>query len=78
MPPVLGCGACVDNSRIWIAGAEMVRVGGLGDSIADLPVAGAAPEWYSEKALAIGHYFVTTGVHTVLGVTYPIIKETKF
>jgi carbon-monoxide dehydrogenase catalytic subunit len=78
MPPVLGCGACVDNSRILIACAEMVRVGGLGDSIADLPVAGAAPEWYSEKALAIGHYFVASGVYTVFGVTYPIIKETKF
>ncbi|MGD2185524.1 MAG: anaerobic carbon-monoxide dehydrogenase catalytic subunit [Desulfobacterales bacterium] len=78
MPPVLGCGACVDNSRILIACAEMVRVGGLGDSIADLPVAGAAPEWYSEKAIAIGHYFVASGVYTVFGVTYPIIKETKF
>ncbi|MGD8411163.1 MAG: anaerobic carbon-monoxide dehydrogenase catalytic subunit [Desulfobacterales bacterium] len=78
MPPVLGCGACVDNSRILIACAEMVRVGGLGDSIADLPVAGAAPEWYSEKALAIGHYFVASGVYTVFGVTYPIIKETRF
>jgi carbon-monoxide dehydrogenase catalytic subunit len=78
MPPVLGCGACVDNSRILIACAEMVKVGGLGDSIADLPVAGAAPEWYSEKALAIGHYFVASGVYTVFGVTYPIIKDTRF
>jgi len=78
MPPVLGMGACVDNSRILIACSEMVRVGGLGDSIADLPVAGAAPEWYSEKAITIGHYFVASGVFTVFGVTYPIIEETKF
>jgi len=78
MPPVLGMGACVDNSRILIACAEMVRVGGLGDSIADLPVAGAAPEWYSEKAVTIGQYFVASGVFTVFGVTFPIIKETKF
>jgi carbon-monoxide dehydrogenase catalytic subunit len=78
MPPVLGCGACVDNSRILIACTEMVRTGGLGDSIADLPVAGAAPEWYSEKALAIGHYFVASGVFTVFGVTYPIVKQTRF
>jgi carbon-monoxide dehydrogenase catalytic subunit len=78
MPPVLGCGACVDNSRILIACSEMVRVGGLGESIADLPVAGAAPEWYSEKALTIGQYFVASGVFTVFGVTYPIIEETKF
>jgi carbon-monoxide dehydrogenase catalytic subunit len=49
MPPVLGLGSCVDNSRILIAASEMVRVGGLGTSIADLPAAGAAPEWMSEK-----------------------------
>jgi carbon-monoxide dehydrogenase catalytic subunit len=78
MPPVLGCGSCVDNSRILIACAEMVKAGGLGESIADLPVAGAAPEWMSEKAISIGHYFVASGVYTVFGVTFPIIEETKF
>jgi carbon-monoxide dehydrogenase catalytic subunit len=78
MPPVLGLGSCVDNSRILIACSEMVRVGGLGESIADLPVAGAAPEWMSEKAISIGHYFVASGVFTVFGVTYPIIEATKF
>ena len=78
MPPVLGLGSCVDNSRILIACAEMVRVGGLGDSIADLPVAGAAPEWMSEKAISIGHYFVASGVYTVFGVTFPIVEGTKF
>ncbi len=35
MPPVLGLGSCVDNSRILIATSEMVRARGLGDSIAD-------------------------------------------
>jgi carbon-monoxide dehydrogenase catalytic subunit len=78
MPPVLGMGACIDNSRILIACAEMVKVGGLGNSIADLPVAGAAPEWYSEKAVTIGQYFVASGVYTIFGVTYPIIQDTKF
>ncbi|MBN1850409.1 MAG: anaerobic carbon-monoxide dehydrogenase catalytic subunit [Deltaproteobacteria bacterium] len=78
MPPVLGLGSCVDNSRILIACSEMVRIGGLGESIADLPVAGAAPEWMSEKAISIGHYFVASGVFTVFGVTFPIIEETKF
>jgi carbon-monoxide dehydrogenase catalytic subunit len=53
-------------------------VGGLGNSIADLPVAGAAPEWYSEKAVTIGQYFVASGVYTIFGVTYPIIQDTKF
>jgi len=78
MPPVLGLGSCVDNSRILIACAEMVKTGGLGESIADLPVAGAAPEWMSEKAISIGHYFVASGVFTVFGVTFPIVEETKF
>jgi carbon-monoxide dehydrogenase catalytic subunit len=78
MPPVLGLGSCVDNSRILIAASEMVREGGLGDSIADLPVAGAAPEWMSEKAISIGHYFVASGVYTVFGVTFPIVEGTKF
>ena len=78
MPPVLGLGSCVDNSRVLIACSEMARVGGLGESIADLPVAGAAPEWMSEKAISIGHYFVASGVYTVFGVTFPIVEETKF
>jgi carbon-monoxide dehydrogenase catalytic subunit len=78
MPPVLGLGSCVDNSRILIACAEMVKTGGLGESIADLPVAGAAPEWMSEKAISIGQYFVASGVFTVFGVTFPTIAETKF
>jgi anaerobic carbon-monoxide dehydrogenase catalytic subunit len=78
MPPVLGLGSCVDNTRILIACSEMVRTGGLGDSIADLPVAGAAPEYMSEKAIAIGQYFVASGVFTVFGVTFPITKDTRF
>ncbi len=78
MPPVLGIGSCVDNSRILIACAEMVKIGGLGDSIADLPVAGCAPEYMSEKAICIGQYFVASGVYTVFGVTFPIVEGTKF
>lgn len=78
MPPVLGMGACVDNSRILIAASEMVRVGGLGDSLADLPVAGCAPEWMSEKAIAIGQYFVASGVYVVFGHTFPLTRGTRF
>ncbi len=78
MPPVLGLGSCVDNSRILIACAEMVQVGGLGNSIADLPVAGAAPEYMSEKAISIGQYFVASGVYTIFGVTFPVVEGTKF
>jgi carbon-monoxide dehydrogenase catalytic subunit len=78
MPPVLGIGSCVDNSRILIACSEMVKTGGLGDSIAELPVAGCAPEYMSEKAICIGQYFVASGVYTVFGVTFPIVEGTKF
>lgn len=78
MPPVLGIGSCVDNSRILIAASEMVKTGGLGNSIADLPVAGAAPEYMSEKAICIGQYFVASGVFTVFGATFPIVEGTKF
>ncbi|WP_163338418.1 anaerobic carbon-monoxide dehydrogenase catalytic subunit [Desulfopila sp. IMCC35008] len=78
IPPVLGLGSCVDNSRILMILSEMVKTGGLGDSIADLPVAGCAPEWMSEKAIAIGQYFVASGVFTVFGHTFPITEGTKF
>ncbi|HWT80981.1 MAG TPA: carbon monoxide dehydrogenase, partial [Candidatus Methylomirabilis sp.] len=72
IPPVLHLGACVDNSRILMAATAVVKDGGLGDDISDLPAAGAAPEWMSEKAIAIGQYFVASGVYTVFGTTFPI------
>jgi carbon-monoxide dehydrogenase catalytic subunit len=61
----------VDNSRILIALTEMVREGGLGDDISDLPAAGCAPEWMSEKAIAIGQYFVASGAYTIFGASWP-------
>jgi carbon-monoxide dehydrogenase catalytic subunit len=67
IPPVLHSGSCVDNSRILTACIEMVREGGIGKSLDELPVAGAAPEWYSEKAIAIGWYVVASGIFTVTG-----------
>jgi carbon-monoxide dehydrogenase catalytic subunit len=71
IPPVLHMGACVDNSRILMAATAVVKAGGLGDDISDLPAVGAALEWMSEKAIAIGHYFVASGVYTVFGTTWP-------
>jgi carbon-monoxide dehydrogenase catalytic subunit len=71
IPPVLHMGACVDNSRILMAATAVVKDGGLGDDISDLPAAGAALEWMSEKAIAIGHYFVASGVYTIFGTTWP-------
>jgi len=72
IPPVLHAGACVDNSRILIACSEMVKEGGLGNDISDLPVAGVCLEWMSEKAIAIGQYFVASGVFTVFGMNSPV------
>jgi carbon-monoxide dehydrogenase catalytic subunit len=73
IPPVLHLGACIDNSRILMAATAMVKDGGLGDDISDLPAAGVAPEWMSEKAVAIGQYFVASGVYTIFGATFPTL-----
>ncbi len=72
IPPVLHMGSCVDNSRILLAATEVVKAGGLGKDISDLPAAGSAPEWMSEKAISIGQYFVASGVYTVFGVGLPV------
>jgi len=72
IPPVLHVGSCVDNARILMVLTNMVHEGGLGEDISDLPVAGAAPEWMSEKAVSIGFYFVSSGVFTTLGMPFPI------
>lgn len=73
LPPVLHVGSCVDNSRILIACCELLKEGGLGEDISDLPVAGAAPEWMSEKAISIGFYVVGSGVFTVFGTPHPVL-----
>ena len=70
IPPVLHMGSCVDNSRVIALAAALA--GYLGVDIDQLPLAGAAPEWYSEKAVAIGAYVVASGITTVLGVQPPI------
>ena len=67
IPPVLHMGSCVDNSRILMAATYVVQEGGLGNDLSDLPAIGVAPEWMSEKAVAIAHYFVASGVDVVLG-----------
>ena len=65
IPPVLAVGSCVDNTRILEAVAEMVREGGLGDDLSAQPIAGACLEHITEKALAIGQYFVASGALVV-------------
>ncbi len=80
-PPILHLGPCVDNSRILTACCEMVKEGGIGQGLDELPIAGAAPEWMSEKAIAIGWYFVASGALVVFGLPYPLYGSdnlTKF
>lgn len=73
IPPVLHMGACLDNSRILRVLTNVVAEGGLGNDISDLPAAGSAPEWMSEKAVCIGFYFVASGVYTVIGKPLPMM-----
>jgi len=77
IPPVLHVGSCVDNSRILRTLSNIVAEGGLGEDLSDLPVAGAAPEWMSEKAVSIGFYFVASGVYTVIGEPLPMMGSRR-
>jgi carbon-monoxide dehydrogenase catalytic subunit len=72
IPPILHMGSCVDNSRMLTAASAVVAAGGLGNDPSDLPLAGCAPEWMSEKAVAIGHYFVGSGVYVIFGSGLPL------
>lgn len=65
IPPILACGSCVDNTRLLVSASEIVREGGLGEDLSDLPLAGVCLESVSEKAMAIGQYFVASGVLVV-------------
>ncbi|GAI23873.1 unnamed protein product, partial [marine sediment metagenome] len=62
----------MDNSRVLTILTQVVHEGGLGEDISDLPAAGIAPEWMSEKALSIGTYFVASGLYVLFGVGSPV------
>ena len=64
VPPVLHLGSCVDNSRILLVCSALVAEGGIGSDLSELPIAAAAPEAMSEKAITIGLYAVASGVFT--------------
>ncbi|HJW83867.1 MAG TPA: hypothetical protein VJ754_06140, partial [Anaerolineae bacterium] len=72
MPPVLHMGSCVDNTRILTVLTQMAEEGGLGDDISDIPAVGLAPEWMSEKALAIGVYAAASGAPVIFGIDSPV------
>ena len=67
LPPVISLGSCAESARLVLAGLEVLAEGGLGEDIAELPLAGAAPEWKSDTVVALGACFVASGVDVVLG-----------
>jgi carbon-monoxide dehydrogenase catalytic subunit len=75
IPPCLHMGSCVDNSRI--ASVLIAVADALGVDIPDLPVFGSAPEAATEKAVAIGTWFVAHGVNVHLGVAPPVLGSEK-
>ena len=75
IPPSLHVGSCVDNSRIVVIACALANA--IGVDIDKLPLAGAAPEWYSEKAATIAFYVMASGIFTVLGVMPPILGSKK-
>ena len=72
MPPVLHMGSCVDNSRILTVLSQVVAEGGLGEDICDVPAVGIAPEWMSEKAIAIATYCAASGAYVIMGISNPV------
>jgi len=72
IPPILHLGACVDNSRILTIATNMAAEGGLSDELGGMPAVGIAPEWMSEKAIAIGCYFAASGVPCIFGGESPV------
>lgn len=70
LPLIFHMGSCVDNSRIsnlWTAMAKHMDI-----PVAQLPFVGSAPEAMSEKAVAIGSWFVSSGIPTHVGVLPPV------
>jgi carbon-monoxide dehydrogenase catalytic subunit len=72
IPPVLHMGSCVDNTRILTVLTQVAQEGGLGDDIDQIPAVALAPEWMSEKALAIGVYAVASGAYVIFGGASPV------
>ena len=60
-------GSCIDNSRLLVSCCEIIKEGGLGEDLAELPVVGACLSSVHEKATAIGQYFVASGTPVVFG-----------
>jgi carbon-monoxide dehydrogenase catalytic subunit len=71
LPPVLHMGSCVDNSRA--VDLTVAIANKLGVDIDKLPVAASAPEFKTEKAVAIGTWTVSSGLPVHLGLVPPVL-----
>jgi carbon-monoxide dehydrogenase catalytic subunit len=70
IPPVLHMGSCVDNGRIeTVLNAVSAK---LGVPIHRLPVVASAPEYVTEKAVAIGTWALALGVTTHVNPVPPV------
>ena len=76
IPPVLHMGSCVDISRILHLVNLCADEKGIDPAL--LPVVGIAPEWMSEKAVAIANYVVGSGINTYLGVIPQVLGSPNF
>jgi carbon-monoxide dehydrogenase catalytic subunit len=65
LPACLHMGSCVDNCRI--EDVLNAVAGYLNVKISQLPVAASAPEFITEKAVAIGTWAVDLGLFTHIG-----------
>ncbi len=72
MPPVMAIGACVDTARVLMIRTLMATTGGLSAEMSGMPSIAFAPEWWSEKALAIGTYFAASGSTVIFGGESPV------
>jgi len=68
---VLHMGSCVDCSRMLVLTGALADH--LGVDTAALPVVGSAPEWTTEKAVAIGTYFIGSGLPVHLWPVPPVL-----
>jgi carbon-monoxide dehydrogenase catalytic subunit len=75
IPPILHMGACVDISRMMLLATDIAKQWDV--PITSIPVVGCAPEWMSEKAVAIANYVVATGLDTYLGIEPQVKGSTQ-
>ena len=75
IPPVLHMGSCVDISRMMLLVTGIAKDWGVDTT--QLPILGCAPEWMSEKAVAIANYVVSTGIDVYLGIEPQVKGSTQ-